>query len=42
MAKKDMKRPGYTGPEAKAKTPGSAPQDAVKGGKSKTDPGQTY
>ncbi len=43
MAKKGMKRPEYAGSEAQNQNPASAsPQNAVKDGKNKANPNQTY
>ena len=43
MAKKGMKRPGYTGPEAQNQNPTANPQNSTgKDAKNKSNPNQTY
>lgn len=43
MAKKGMKRPEYTGPEAQNQNPASAnPQNSMKESKNKSNPNQTF
>lgn len=43
MAKKGMKRPGYTGPEAQNQSTAPSPQSSTgKESKSKRDPGQSF
>ena len=43
MAKKGMKRPGYTGPEAQNQNPTTNPQNSTgKDAKNKFNPNQTY
>ena len=42
-AKKGMKRPGYTGPEAQNQNPTANPQNSTgKDAKNKSNPNQTY
>ena len=43
MAKKGMKRPGYTGSEAQNQNPTASPQNSTgKDAKNKSNPNQTY
>lgn len=43
MAKKGMKRPGYTGPESQNQSSNPTPQNcAGKEAKNKSNPGQSY
>lgn len=43
MAKKGMKRPGYTGPEAQNQSTAPSPQSSTgKEPKNKRDPGQSF
>ena len=42
MAKKGMKRPGYTGSEAQNQNPTANSQSTAKETKNKSNPNQTY